>query len=299
MRLFSSRRESITADLRARAARFEQRYGRAPSQRELAQLAQASNYATRAAKGGALDFAHLHAGWADKLARTLGVPLASVAPSVWHAGAGRATTPPRGQEPGGPVLSQLDLSRAAQKAVALAQREKSTWTRADLIKYLGRVLPRSGPEPRAVAALLEGLADRALRSEFEPVLCLEAPEAVEAPRGLVRADGRSIYQRHGGVRYATRRQLAMEERMLAQARAGGAPRLTRATAARALGAEPERLERALMARMGHDSTRAASIYLHSSAERQRTTADQVGENARTALGKRSGTQRARRPAKGS
>jgi hypothetical protein len=31
MRLFSSRRESITADLRARAARFEQHYGRAPS----------------------------------------------------------------------------------------------------------------------------------------------------------------------------------------------------------------------------------------------------------------------------
>ena len=90
MRLFSSRRESITADLRARAARFEQRYGRAPSQRELAQLAQASNFATRKAKDGALDFAQLHKGWADKLARTLGVPLASVAPSVWHDGAGHA-----------------------------------------------------------------------------------------------------------------------------------------------------------------------------------------------------------------
>jgi conjugative relaxase-like TrwC/TraI family protein len=50
MRLFSSRRESITADVRARAARFEQRYGRAPSQRELAQLAQASNFATRTAR---------------------------------------------------------------------------------------------------------------------------------------------------------------------------------------------------------------------------------------------------------
>ena len=62
MRLFSSRRESITADLRARAARFEQRYGRAPSQRELAQLAQASNFATRKAKDGALDFAQLHEG---------------------------------------------------------------------------------------------------------------------------------------------------------------------------------------------------------------------------------------------
>jgi transposase len=44
MRLFSSRRESITADLRVRAARFEQHYGHAPSQRELAQLAQASNF---------------------------------------------------------------------------------------------------------------------------------------------------------------------------------------------------------------------------------------------------------------
>ena len=50
MRLFSSRRESITADLRARAARFEQRYGRAPSQRELAHLAQASNFKTRNAE---------------------------------------------------------------------------------------------------------------------------------------------------------------------------------------------------------------------------------------------------------
>jgi len=46
MRVFSSRRESITADLRDRATQFEQRYGREPSQRELAQLAQASDTIT-------------------------------------------------------------------------------------------------------------------------------------------------------------------------------------------------------------------------------------------------------------
>ena len=247
MRLFSSRRESITADLRARAAQFEQRYGRKPSQRELAQLAQASNFATRAAKDGALDFEQLHANWADKLARTLGVPLTSVAPSVWH-----AHPQPPTQNARGLIPSELDLSRAAQKAVALAQQEKSTWTRADLIKYLGRVLPRSGLEPSAAAALLEDLADRALRSEFEPVLCLEAPDAVEVPDSLLRADGRSIYQRHGGVRHATRAQLVMEERMLAQARADGAPRLTRAAAAQALGADPERLEWALTG-IAHDT----------------------------------------------
>ena len=249
MRVFSSRRESITADVRERTARFAQRYGRQPSQRELAQLAQASNFATRGAKHeGALDFAQLHAGWADKLARTIGVPLAQVAPSVWHAASSRASASPGGPDADGPVLSQLEVSRAAQKAVAMAQQEKSTWTRADLIKYLGRVLPRTGLDPAGAAVLLEDLADRALRSEFEPVLCLEAPEAVEAPRSLLRADGRSVYQRHGGVRYATCGQLAMEERMLAQARADGAPCLTREAAARALGADLARLEDVLAGR---------------------------------------------------
>ena len=243
MRLFSSRRESITADLRARAAQFEQQYGRAPSQRELAHLAQASNFKTRNPKHGALDVAQAHAGWADKLAGTLGVSLASVAPSVWHAATGRAAAHPRGAD--GASLTEVGLARAAQKAVALAQQEKSTWTRADVIKYLGRVLPRTGRDPAATAALLEDLAARALRSEFEPVVCVEAPELADVPRSLLRADGRSVYQRHGGIRYATRAQLVMEERMVAQARASGAPRLTRAQAAHTLGASPGQLDAAL------------------------------------------------------
>jgi len=113
--------------------------------------------------------------------------------------------------------------RAVQKAIALAQQDKSTWTRADVIKYLGRVLPRTGMHPAAAAALLEDLADRALRSEFEPVACLEAPEPAAVPRSLLRADGRSIYQRHGGTRYATHAQLTLEERMLALARGRSAP----------------------------------------------------------------------------
>ena len=245
MRLFSSRRESITADLRDRATQFEQRYGRKPSQRELAHLAQAANFKTRDAKPSTLDVAQAHAGWADKLARTLGVSLASVAPSVWHGATGRAA---HAYGANATVLTELELSRAAQKAVALAQQEKSTWTRADVIKYLGRVLPRSGMNPAAAAALLEDLADRSLRSEFEPVVCLEAPEPAEVPRSLLRADGRSVYQRHGGTRYATRAQLAMEERMLTQARATGAPHLTRAQAARALGADPAQLDDALAGR---------------------------------------------------
>jgi conjugative relaxase-like TrwC/TraI family protein len=242
MRLFSSRRESITADLRDRAARFEQHFGRAPSQRELARLAQASNFKTRNPKHGTLDLAQAYAGWADNLARTLGVPLGSIAPSVWHE-AGRATM--RGTTSPGPALTEADLARAAQKAVALAQQEKSAWTRADVIKHLGRVLPRTGMDPAAAAALLEDLTDRVLASQFEPVVCLEAPELPEVPASLRRADGHSVHRRHGGVRYATHAQLAMEARTLAQARAGAAPKLAREQAAHALGADLARLESAL------------------------------------------------------
>ena len=43
--------------------------------------------------------------------------------------------------------------------------------------------------------------------------------------------------------------------------------------------------RELMARMGHDSTRAALIYLHTSDARQRVIADEVGKLARKALAK--------------
>jgi integrase len=57
--------------------------------------------------------------------------------------------------------------------------------------------------------------------------------------------------------------------------------------------------RELMARMGQDSERAALIYLHSSAERQRALADEVGRMAAVRLARSkasnlSGTQRARR-----
>ena len=75
--------------------------------------------------------------------------------------------------------------------------------------------------------------------------CLEAPEPAEAPASLLRADGRSVYRRHGRVRFATHAQLSMEQRMLALARASGAPRLDRAQAARLLGADLAQLEDAL------------------------------------------------------
>ena len=148
--------------------------------------------------------------------RAQGIPLASVAPSVWHAATGNAAA--RDAEPVGVVPEELALSRAAQQ-------EKSTWTRADLVNYLCHVLPRSGRDPARAAGLLEETADGILRPESGPVLCLEAPEPAEVPRALLHADGRGVHRRHGGVPYATRAQLSMEERLVAQAAAQDPSRL--------------------------------------------------------------------------
>src|SRR5215510_3328879 len=87
--------------------------------------------------------------------------------------------------------------------------------------------------------------------------CLEVPEAAPAPVSLRRADGRSVYQRHGGVKYATRMQLSREEQLVAQAGARGAPSMTREEAAYGLGAEPAELEAALHEPPGAEVNTAA------------------------------------------
>src|SRR5262249_38227553 len=145
----------------------------------------------------------------------------------------------------GPELTQDDITRAAQKALEACSRENSKWTRADLIANIGRVLPRRAADPAGQALLLEELADRALAAEFGPVVCLEAPEAAPVPASLRRADGRSVYQRHGGVKYATKVQLSREEKLVAQAGARGGPAMSVARAARELGAQVADLEAAL------------------------------------------------------
>ncbi|MGB6456662.1 MAG: MobF family relaxase [Streptosporangiaceae bacterium] len=236
MAVFSSRRASIDAATQNLAAQFDARYGRAPSQRELGELREVANLRTRKGKEhGVIDWDELPKGWAARLAATLGVSLASVAPSVSSLGkTARAST-----RADGPTPDQA--RRAAQVALALAQAEGSTFTRADLVKHLGRVLPRTGMDPAAAVRLVEQLADRALACEFSDVACLEAPEPVAVPRDLIRADGRSVFQRHGGTRYATLAQLSMEQRMLAQAQGPGAPCLTPEQSTRLLGADAMQL----------------------------------------------------------
>jgi hypothetical protein len=81
------------------------------------------------------------------------------------------------------------------------------------------------------------------------VVCLEAPEWPPLPASLRRElDGPSVYTRPGVARYATAAQLSMEEKLVAQAEAQTAPRLTREQAAQRLGADAALLEAQLRER---------------------------------------------------
>ena len=118
------------------------------------------------------------------------------------------------------------------------------WTRHDLLKQLALVMPPETRHMDAAAAqeLLLGLAEEALSGRTGDVVCLEAPQWPPLPGALRRElDGRSIYTRPGVARYATTAQLALEERLVAQAQTQGAPRLPGDLAARRLGADAELL----------------------------------------------------------
>jgi conjugative relaxase-like TrwC/TraI family protein len=219
MDAFSHRRDVINERVDGELVpSFRAEHGRAPNQRELASLMDKANLRTRKGKDSVLDWGAATRGWQAKAAQKAGVDLASLYRRVSRLG--RNGCAPRDA---GPELTRDEITRAAQKALEKCSRENSKWTRADLIANLGRVLPRRAADPDAQALLLEEVTDRALAGEFGPVTCLESPEAAAAPALLRRADGRSVYQRHGGIKYATRVQLSREGKARRPSRCAGRP----------------------------------------------------------------------------
>src|SRR5258708_1960078 len=135
------------------------------------------------------------------------------------------------------------LRRAARKALARSQAQQSKWTRYQLIHELGSVRPPAVRDlkPERMLPLLEDLADRTLAGDFEPVVCLEAPELIDVPDSLRRSDGRPVYQPHMTAQYATAAHLSLEEQLLADAGRRRAPLIERERAAQLLGSDSAQL----------------------------------------------------------
>ncbi len=266
MDCLSTRRASISAQVRARAAAFERAEGRAPTQRELAKIAQLVTLDLRAGKAeGALHLDALHETWADKVRREVGAELRNIAPGTWGQASGPGTHAPGGS----PGPAPEALTRAAQKALVSVQAHKSAWTRYDLLKHLGWMLPADARRlaPGDAVRLLHKLADDTLASRYGDVRCLDAPDAVRLPASLTRADGRSVYQRHTGTLYATQVQLTAEERMVTRARRALAPFASRERIAQLLGADAATLDAQLLLRAeaGSETTTTTGLRLDQAA----------------------------------
>jgi TrwC relaxase/AAA domain len=255
---YSTRTVQVHEKERELARAWERRHGRAPTSRELLHIANDATLQSRRGKdAGAVDWDALAARWDA----TLGGELAGIAPVVSNArGAGLHEHEHHGgRAPTGPPTRETQ-ARALAKALALVSDKHPAWTRHDLLKQLALVMPAETRQldPQAAQELLIGLAEEAVSGRTGEVLCLEAPEWPRVPASLRRGlDGRSIYTRPGVTQYATTAQLSMEEQLVANAQAQGAPRLPGEVAAQRLGADAAVLERQLRGR-AHDTRAEAA-----------------------------------------
>ena len=148
----------------------------------------------------------------------------------------------------------METERILAAAVADAQQRKATFSRYELTRMVNRYLPDylGGLPGKQVTGLLEELTDEALRpgSPVGTVL-LTAPEMVPVPQAYRRADGLSLWRRHGAEIYTTRAMLDTETRLLRAAAQTSAPKVAPQRAAAALGADRARVEARLWREHGH------------------------------------------------
>jgi hypothetical protein len=249
---------------RSIASEFALEHGRAPDQSELARIERFASFLTRrGSEPGPPDSGSLLLrAWEAQEQREEQAQYQirhDIARAQASAGAERAETRAREREqqrareqerlrirvPAEPArrprgLTADEARRVMAEAVFAVQIKMTTWTKADLIRHLGEVLPAGAMAGRAT---LEMLADRAISGgSGEPVALLCAPEWPRVPDSLRRANGESVFRPHGAERYASQAQLTLEEQLQAQVQALGAPRIEPDIAARLIGADRARLE---------------------------------------------------------
>jgi len=234
---FSSRRHAIEPRVRALIEEYENKHGRAPNARAVWSMAQFVTLDSRQAKAhSAPSREALLAQW-EAQSRRAETEVLSAVPNVVL---GR-----RGDSPAPHLVFGMETGRILAAAVADAQQRKATFSRYELTRMVNRYLPDDlgGLPGEQVTALLEELTEAALRPGGPAgTVLLTAPEMVPVPQAYRRADGLSLWRRHGAEIYTTRAMLDTETRLLRAAAQTGAPKLAPQRAAEALGADRARVE---------------------------------------------------------
>ncbi|WP_223874475.1 MobF family relaxase [Salinispora mooreana] len=221
---WSTRRRETTGKL----AEYVQAYrdshdGAEPSPYLLTLMSETAALHTRRGKEASVPLEELIGRWEQMAARRQAASHAELAQRAEAAGVARR------REHGGQEVAEWDRAAVITAAVAQVQRDRASWTRAELIQALRWHLPERLDVGTDVAQLLDILADEALSGEYE-VVQVDGFELISPPQQLRReSDGRSVYRPGRDERYATAAQLSEEQRLLVRAQAGGAPVVQRDT----------------------------------------------------------------------
>jgi hypothetical protein len=250
---FSSRRRAIEPRLQELAAEYERKHGKAPNARALWSMAQFVTLDSRPAKAhSAPSREALLARWEAQSRRAETEALSAIPATALD----QRNTSAKVRLPSG-----RDMDQILTAAVADAQQSRATFSRYELTRMINRYLPDflGGLSGERVTQLLEELTDEALRpGGLAETVLLTAPEMAPVPEAYRRADGLSMWRRHGAEIYTTRAMLDTETRLLRAAAQTGAPRVAPHRAAAALGADRARVEARLWREHGYPGAPDAS-----------------------------------------
>ena len=240
---YSSRAAQIEEQLAELLIEYRQIYGRAPDRAALYKLRKRVTLETRTVKqkpkqGGtetqedrARAAEEALAGWIRKARDASVQELASLRAAAGTYALGHPEAVP-GRLPG-----TAERNRVIRAAIAEAQRQHPTWTRAHLEWELYRQMPVL-PAAADWCAYLGGMADDALAGRIPDtgvIRIAPVPDLVDVSSLDHRKDGTSVYRPPGQERFATAAHIDTEEWILEKASRGAVPQLvTEGRAAAAL-----------------------------------------------------------------
>ncbi|SLI17156.1 exonuclease V subunit alpha [Mycobacteroides abscessus subsp. massiliense] len=214
---WSSRRVAIEARTAELAKEFQGEHGREPTAVELLALGQQATLETREAKHEPRSLAEQRAIWRSQAIEVLG-----------HSGlttmlAGLSTTPRSRAE----TVDEKWVTDAAESVISVVSESRSRWRRHHVLAEAQRYVRTSGHAAHTDTDLAARITAAALAEPLSLAHARVDDDEQGEPDALRRADGSSVYRRHGAQLYTSAKIVAAEQRILAAAHQHGARRVDR------------------------------------------------------------------------
>lgn len=202
---WSSRRAQIEAETARLARDFSELRGRAPTAREMIQLAQQANLATRQDKHEPRSLADQRAVWRDQAVAVLGSPEAvdSITDAVRRRTPGMVREEPRG-------LDETTRARIAAEVMTVVSRARARWQPTHVMAEAYRRV--RDLDLRAEA--LDQAVDQVTAAVLAQAVPLSRTDEIEVPAELRRSDGTSVYEPKHTRLYTTTEVLEAEQRIV-------------------------------------------------------------------------------------